>query len=151
MAAQAASEMIFFVGAVIISASLVGVFFAAVSNVSDSIGRQAADAASAMEASVKIENDPAHVVYNNTSQNFTLWVKNIGTRTLTVNHTIVLMDQMTLANNTYVWAFAGNFSSWAPDVTVTFTLTGVNLTASRDHFMKVIAEFGATDSQEFFW
>ena len=151
MAAQAASEMIFFIGAVIISASLVGVFFAAVSQVSDSIDNSAASAVAASQAGVTILNDPAHVVYNNTSQNFSLWVKNTGKKTLSVNHTVVLIDNFALANNTYNWSFVGNHSAWTPETTVAFTLTGLNLTASRDHFMKVIAEFGATDSQEFFW
>lgn len=151
MAAQGASELIFFVGAVIISASLVGVFFAAVSQVSDTIGDSAADAASAAQASVTILNDPAHVSYDNVSQNFTLIVKNTGSRTLHVNETLVLLDQFSIANNTYVWTFIQNVSAWSPGVSVSFTLTGVNLTASTDHFMKVIAEFGASDTQEFFW
>jgi flagellar protein FlaG len=151
MAAQAASEMIFFIGAVIISASLVGVFFAAVSQVSDSISGSAADAVASSQAGVTILNDPAHVVYNNTSQNFSLWVKNTGSKSLSVNHTVVLLDQLALANSTYVWSFVGNHSAWTPETTVAFTLTGVNLTVSQDHFLKVIAEFGATDSQEFFW
>jgi archaellum component FlaG (FlaF/FlaG flagellin family) len=151
MAAQAASELIFFIGAVVISASLVGVFFAAVSQVSDSINDQAASAASASQASVTVLNDPAHVVYNNTSQNFSLAVKNTGSRSLSVNETVVLLDQFAIANDSYVWTFVGNHSAWSPGVSVSFTLTGVNLTASRDHFLKVIAEFGASDTQEFFW
>ena len=151
MAAQAASELIFFVGAVVISASLVGVFFAAVTDVSDSIKGNAASTVSQAAASITILNDPAHVVYNNTSQNLSLWVKNTGSATLHVNFTIVLLDQFSIANNSYNWSFVGNHSAWTPEVTVAFTLSGVNITASRDHFMKVIAEFGAADSQEFFW
>jgi len=151
VAAQAASEMIFFVGAVVISASLVGVFFASVSQVSDSIRENAAAAVSGFEASLTILNDPGHVAYNSTAQNFTLWVKNTGSRSFSVNHTVVLIDDKAIANNSYVWSFAGNYSSWSPQVTVTFTLTGLNLTASTVHFIKVIAEFGASDSQEFFW
>ena len=151
MAAQAASEMIFFIGAVIISASLVGVFFAAVSQVSDSIDQSTADAVSSSLAGVTILNDPAHVVYNNTSQNFSLWVKNTGSRPLSVNTTVILIDNFAFANNTYNWSFVGNHSAWTPEVTVAFTLRGVNLTANQDHFLKVIAEFGATDKQEFFW
>jgi archaeal flagellar protein FlaG len=151
MAAQAASELIFFVGAVVISASLVGVFFAAVTDVSDSIKGNAAATVSQASASITVLNDPAHVVYNNTSQNFSLWVKNTGSTTLHVNFTIVLLDQFSIANNSYNWSFVGNHSAWTPETTVAFTLSGVNITASRDHFMKVIAEFGAADSQEFFW
>lgn len=151
MAAQAASEMIFFVGSVIVSAALVGVFFAAVSDVSDSIRANAEAAASSFEASVKILNSPSHVIYNNTTQNFTLWVKNVGARSLSVNNTVVLLDSQTLANTGYTWALAGNYTSWGPQVTVVFTLNGVNLTAGRDHFIKVIAQYGASDEQEFFW
>ncbi len=151
MAAQAASEMIFFVGSVVISAALVGVFFAAVSSVSDSIQQNAASAAASLDTSVKILNDPGHVAYNNTSQNFTLWVKNTGSRPLSVNHTIMLLDNLTVANTSYAWAFVGNYAAWGPQVTVVFTLTGVNLTASTDHFLKVIAQFGASDKQEFFY
>jgi len=151
MAGQAASEMIFFVGSVIVSAALVGVFFAAVSDVSDSIRANADAASSQFESDIKILNDPAHVVYNNTTQNFTLWVKNTGASSLSVNSTLVLVDGFTVANTGFTWAFAGNHSSWAPQVTVVFTLNSVNLTADSQHFIKVIAQFGASDQQEFFW
>ncbi len=151
MAAQAASEMIFFVGSVVVSAALVGVFFAAVSEVSDSIRANADAAASSFESSVKVLNDPSHVIYNNTTQNFTLWVKNIGSRTLSVNNTVVLLDSMTFPNTGYTWALAGNYTSWGPQVTVVYTLKNVNLTAGTDHFLKVIAQYGASDSLEFFW
>jgi flagellar protein FlaG len=151
MAAQAASEMIFFVGSVVISAALVGVFFAATSQVSDSIRANADASASSFESSITVLNDPAHVAYNNTSGNFTLWVKNTGSRPLSINNTIMIFDGRTVANNSYLTAFAGNYTSWAPQVTVVFTITGTSLTPSTDHFIKVIAQFGASDSQEFFW
>lgn len=134
-----------------ISASLVGVFFAAVTDVSESIRGNAASTVDQAGASVTILNDPAHVVYNNTSQVFSLWVKNTGKGTLQVNHTVVLLDQLSLGNNSYNWSFVGNHSAWTPEATVAFQLNNVNLTASRDHFLKVIAEFAASDSQEFFW
>src|SRR5690349_15712123 len=108
MAAQAASELIFFVGAVVISASLVGVFFAAVTDVSDSIKGSAASAVAQSQAAVTILNDPAHVVYNNTSQVFSLWVKNTGTRLLHANSTVVLIDQFSFGNNSFNWSFVGN-------------------------------------------
>lgn len=151
MAAQAASEMIFFVGSVVISAALVGVFFAAVSQVSDAIQDNAAAAAATFDSSVKILNDPGHVAYNNTTQNFTLWVKNTGSRPLSVNNTVVLLDNLTIASTSYSWAFAGNYSGWSPQVTVVFTLNNVNLTTNVDHFIKVIAQYGASDKQEFFY
>ena len=117
----------------------------------DSIEANAAAAASELDSAIKILNDPAHVAYNNTTGNFTLWVKNTGARPLSVNHTVVLFDNFTVANTSYVWAFAGNYSSWAPQVTVVFTLTGVNLAPSTDHFMKVVAQYGASAKQEFYW
>jgi archaellum component FlaG (FlaF/FlaG flagellin family) len=151
MAAQAASELIFFIGSVVISAALVGVFFAAVSSVSDSIRANADASASTFESSIKVLNDPGHVAYNNTTGNFTLWVKNTGARGLSVNHTIMIMDGKTYANTSYAWVFAGNFSAWTPQVTVVFTLTNVGLGQGLDHFIKVIGQNGASDSQEFFW
>lgn len=151
MAGQAASEMIFFIGAVAVSAALVGVFFAAVNQVSDSIAQNAASTATGFDSAIAVLNDPGHVAYNNTTQNFTLWVKNTGSRPLSVNHTVVLLDSLTFANTSYTAAFAGNYSSWSPQVTVVFTLNNLNLTSGVDHFLKVIAEFGASDSQEFFY
>lgn len=151
MAGQAASEMIFFVGAVIVSAALVGVFFAAVSQVSDSIRENAAAAGWTLESSVKVLNDPTHVSYNNTTQNFTLWVDNIGSRSLSANLTVVLLDNMTFANTGYTWTLAGNFTTWGPQVVAVYTLNNVNLTAGRDHFLKVVAQHGASDTMEFFW
>jgi flagellar protein FlaG len=151
MAAQAASEMIFFIGSVIVSAALVGVFFTAVTQVSDSIQQNAHVAASELESGVTILNDPTHVAYDNSTQVFTLWVKNTGSRTLLLPHTVVLLDDRTFANDTYASAFAGNFSSWAPQVVVVFTMTNVTLSPGQDHFLKVIGEFGTSDSQEFYY
>ncbi len=151
MAAQAASELIFFVGSVVISAALVGVFFGAVSQVSDSIRANADASASTFESSITILNDPAHVAYNNTTGNFTLWVKNTGARGLSVNNTIMIMEDKTFANNSYAWVFARNYSSWTPQMTVVFTLTNAGLTQGIDHFIKVIGQSGASDSQEFFY
>lgn len=151
MAAQAASELIFFIGSVLIASALVGVFFAATSQLSDSISARAREAAAEFDTSVAILNDPAHVAYNNSSQQFTLWAKNTGSRTLSLNRTVILVDDRTFANNSYNSSFAGNYTSWAPQVTAIFTLTNLNLTTGRDHFLKVIADFGATDSQEFFY
>jgi len=151
MAAQAASELIFFIGSVLVSAALVGVFFGSVSQISDSINTNAGTAAAEFESSVAILNDPAHVPYNNTSQVFTLWVKNTGTRPLSLNSTVFLIDNRSFANNSYTATFVGNFTLWAPQVTVQFDVAGVNLTAGRDHFMKVIAQFGAADAQEFYY
>jgi archaellum component FlaG (FlaF/FlaG flagellin family) len=151
MAGQAASELIFFVGAVLVSAALVGVFFAAVSEVSDSILENADASASALQSAVKVLNDPTHVSYNNTTQNFTLWVENLGARSLSANLTVVLLDNLTFANTGYTWVLAGNFTTWGPQVVAVYTLNNVNLTAGTDHFLKVIAQHGASDSQEFFW
>jgi flagellar protein FlaG len=151
MAAQAASEMIFFIGSVIVSAALVGVFFTAVTQVSDSIQQNAHAAASEFESGVTILNDPSHVAYNGSSQVFTLWVKNTGTRSLSLSHTVVLLDDRTFANDTYAVAFAANATSWAPQVVAVFSLTNVTLPSGQDHFLKVIGEFGTSDSQEFYY
>ena len=151
MAAQAASELIFFIGSVLVSAALVGVFFTSVSQISDSITQNAGTTAAEFESSIAILNDPAHVAYNNSSLGFTLWVKNTGTRPLSLNSTVILIDNRSFANNSYTAAFVGNFTLWAPQVTVQFDVASANLTAGRDHFMKVIAQFGASDSQEFFF
>jgi len=56
-----------------------------------------------------------------------------------------------VANTGYTWAFAGNYTSWGPQVIVVYTLNNLNLTQGTDHFLKVIAQYGASDTQEFFW
>jgi archaellum component FlaG (FlaF/FlaG flagellin family) len=134
-----------------VSAALVGVFFTSVTQISDSIQQSAGRSAAELESSVEILNDPAHVAYNNTSQTFTLWVKNTGARPLPVNSTVVFIDNRSFANNSFSAAFVGALTVWAPQVTVQFQVNGVDLTAGSDHFMQVVAQAGATDSQEFFY
>jgi flagellar protein FlaG len=151
MAAQAASEMIFFIGSVIISAALVGVFFVSVTDMADSVTRSSAESAAALESDVTVLNDPTHLVYNATSQEFTLWLKNTGTRSLSLNETVVLVDNFTFTNATYSSQLPANISSWGPGVTAVYTLQGLNLTASSDHFLKVVVAHGAQDTFEFFW
>ena len=151
MVAQAASEMIFFIGSVIISAALVGVFFVSVSDMADSVTRSGAESAASLESRVTVLNDPTNVVYNATSEEFTLWVKNTGTRSLSVNETIVLVDAQTFTNASYASALPPNVTAWGPGVTVVFTLQGLNLTASSDHFLKVVAGHDASDTLEFYW
>src|SRR5882672_10236900 len=127
MAAQAASELIFFIGSVLVSAALVGVFFTSVSQISGSIEQTANRSAAEFESSVQILNDPAHVAYNNSGQVFTLWVKNTGARPLAVNSTVVFIDNRSFANNSFVASFVGNLTVWAPQVTVLFQVNNVNM------------------------
>jgi flagellar protein FlaG len=151
MAAQAASEMIFFIGSVIVSAALVGVFFVSVSEMADSVNRSSAESSAALESSITILNDPAHPVYNATSQDFTLWVKNTGARSLSVNETVVLVDAFTFTNASFASQLPANVTAWGPGVTAVFTLQGLNLTASSDHFLKVVGSHQAEDTFEFYW
>jgi flagellar protein FlaG len=151
MAAQAASEMIFFIGSVIISAALVGVFFTSVSQIADSVASDAQNSAAQLESSITILNDPSHVAYNNTSGNFTLWVKNTGTRSLVANQTIILLDQFTLTSANYTATVAANVSTWAPQTTAVFQIFNLTLAPGQDHFLKVVAQNGASDTQEFYW
>lgn len=151
MAAQAASEMIFFIGSVIISAALVGVFFTAVSQVSDSIEQNAAAAASEIGSSVKILNDPAHVAYNNTSLVFTLWVKNTGSQTLSFNRSVIIVDGRTFANDSYNASLAGTLASWSPQAVAIYSIPNLNLTVGVDHWVQVLAPNGAKDLQEFYY
>lgn len=151
MAAQAASEMIFFMGSVIISAALVGVFFVSVTEMADSVTHSGAESAASLESDVTILNDPTHLVYNSGSQVFTLWVKNTGTRSLSVNETVVLVDDQTFTNASFTAQLPTNVTAWGPGVTVVFQVQGMNLTASSDHFMKVVATHGAQDTFEFYW
>lgn len=151
MAGQAASEMIFFIGAVIISSALVGVFFVGATDMASSVTRNGDESAAALESDVTILNDPAHIVYNSGSQTFTLWVKNTGTRSLLVNDTVALVDAFTFTNASFTSLLTANVTSWAPGVTVVFTLQGLNLTAASDHYLKVVSSHGADDDMEFYW
>jgi archaellum component FlaG (FlaF/FlaG flagellin family) len=90
-------------------------------------------------------------VYNATSQDFTLWLKNTGTRSLSINGTVVLLDAFTFTNATYVAQLPSGLTSWGPGATAVYTLQGLNLTASSDHFLKVVASHSAADTYEFYW
>ena len=78
MAGGSAAELILFIAAIVIAASVAGTLTSEVDRVSDAISAKSLDVAGEIRADTEIVSDPGAGVYNATSENVTIHVRNTG-------------------------------------------------------------------------
>ncbi|MFB6299762.1 MAG: CARDB domain-containing protein [Halobacteriales archaeon] len=143
MASASVSHMVIFIASMIIAASVVGTFTTQVSQVSNALDDQALDVSEKIRTDIEVISDSGSEVYDSSTNNITIHVKNTGSRTLSAetSEVSVLLDGqlMTTVSITIV-----DGSEWqAGDVIeITFDTTeDGNLGESLDtgdHRIKVI-------------
>ena len=83
MASASVSELIIFIAAVSIAAAVSGAMVTTVGDISNSVDEQGADIASDIDTDIEIISDPASgAVYDDTTEEVTLLVKNTGRRAI---------------------------------------------------------------------
>ncbi len=84
------THMIFFIAAVVVAASMAGVFISVGYEMAQKIDVESEAMTEAMQSEIAIINDPAMVPYDGTS--LTIYVENTGSSTLTTQGLFVMMD-----------------------------------------------------------
>ncbi len=140
-----ASHLIFFIGTVTVAVVVAGAMSLATSSFVNSLEQKGKRVGDELATDIRILNDPTNMVYNTSSHELTIYVKNTGSKTLQPSLIEVYV------NGTY-WApdsttLLGGASAWQQSKTVQVVITAH--IPSGDHTLRVITQNGAFDSLNF--
>ena len=138
MAGASVSEMILFIAALVVAASVAGTLTTQVDRVSDSLGDRSLDLSQDIRADVTVISDPGATVYDrNGNGNVTVFVRNTGSSGLPADaETIDVLFDGTYQSDVAVTVVTGG-PGWSRGgvVNVTFQPSSV---PSGDHRVKLI-------------
>jgi archaellum component FlaG (FlaF/FlaG flagellin family) len=146
MPATSATQLIFFIAAIIIALSLVGVFTVVTDQLKDALQNRAESERLSVRSKVEIINDLVAMPYNNTTKALDIYVKNVGGQRLFPNQTLVLIDGI---DHNYTWRVVGGSANWTQGLTVVLTVEDCAFSADTDHAVMVTCSYGAQDRKEF--
>lgn len=148
MAGTAASQMIFFIAAMIVATAVAGVFVTTVINLSKEIRDEADKQKDQFNIRATIINDASAMPYNATCSTLIIYVKNTGSRGLDQNTITILLNGTYLTKDNMTFAFKDGATSWEPRVVLEITLTNVTI-STGDHTLKMWVYTKALDPFKF--
>ncbi len=146
MPGTAASHLIFFIAALVVSAVAVGVVFQATDNLRQGIEDKSGGIVDSLRRDIDIINDEAAMPYNATNSTLTLYVLNTGKDPLVFPAGVAVLINGTAANNVTMYVQGGTV--WAPQTVLTLVVGNMGLPTGMDHRAKVIAH-GTDDAIAF--
>jgi len=146
MPAAGATHLIFFIAAIFIAVTLVGVFTVVIDDLTEAMESRSASEQRSIRSRVEIINDLVAMPYNNTTDELEIYVKNTGNERLDPDRTYVFIDGL---HHNYTWSLVGTAGNWTPGATVAFTVEDCVFAPGSDHSVKVVCQFGASDRKEF--
>lgn len=138
MASGGVAEMILFIAALLVAASVAGTLTTEVTRIGDAITARSLDVAGDVRADTEIISDPATGVYNASGNgNVTVYVRNTGSSTLRADASSfdVLLDGQYRTNVSV--SPVGNGTTWAEGEVVELTIYAPDL-PSGDHRLKLV-------------
>lgn len=147
MAGEAITQMIFFIGAIVIAVGVIGVVTTNVQSISASYGMNSKTLADQLKTDITIINDPAMIP--NISNNYSFYVKNTGQSTLEYTTVSMFVDGKYTMNLTTTIMEGGSY--WYPTYVLRLNYsTNKNPTiSSGDHSVRVVAGNGVFDTMAF--
>ena len=146
MPSTSATQLIFFIAAILIAVSLVGVFTVVTNDLKDALENRAETERTSVRSKVEIINDLVAMPYNNTSKTMDVYIKNVGAQRLFPNDPLRLIDGI---DHNYTWRMVGGGTNWTQGATAVFTVKDCRFSAYTDHAVKVSCSYGAMDRKEF--
>jgi archaellum component FlaG (FlaF/FlaG flagellin family) len=140
MSDSSTTQVIFFVAAIVVAASLSGVFIGLSANMAQAVEKRAINFSDKLDTSIKIINDPAFMPYQ--ASNLTLYVKNTGARQMLPTDLLVMIDGKD--QNSSSWSIIGGSNLWGPSIVLQIHLNII--LANGDHTAKVVISNGISDS-----
>ena len=141
MPATAASQLIFFIAAMVVATAVAGMFVTTTINISKDI-RRAADAQSkAFNTQVTVINDASAMPYNSTCSTLVLYIKNTGSTTIDEKQTSVLINGTYFTRDNMTFTLLDGATEWKDEVVLQVTMSNVTL-APGDYTLKVIVQGG---------
>jgi flagellar protein FlaG len=141
-ASGGATELIFFVSAVIVATAVVAVAANGIYELTDGISDRGEQVNDEMSTHIVIINDASAMP----NDPLLIYVQNIGSTTLNHNYISVMLDGEVITDRTL--SLSGNRTSfWDPASLLTISIDMA--LASGDHTVQVITENGVSDSLSF--
>jgi flagellar protein FlaG len=138
MAEISVPTLILFIASIVIAAGVAGVLIDTVSGISNAVDDRGGDVSKSIQTDVEIISDPEAGVYDATNETVTLYVKNTGVRTLSIdNSTVDLFIDGEYRTSMSLSVVDG--SDWTPNAVVELTVSGVTL-APDDHRVKLVID-----------
>ncbi|WP_299331422.1 flagellar protein G [Haloplanus sp.] len=136
MASVSASHLILFIASMVIAAGVAGTFTQGVSRLSQGIEDQSLEVSEEVRTDIEVISDAGSPVYNNSSKDVTLLVKNTGTSDIPPDSRFVeiLVDGEYRTNVTLTVV---DGEEWRPNNVVRIVVSDINL-SQGDHRAKVI-------------
>jgi flagellar protein FlaG len=139
MPGTSASQMIFFIAAMIVATAVAGVFVTTTINLSRDIRNTADDTGTQFNTQIAIINDPSAMPYNDTCSTLVLYVKNIGSTVIGTNSVTILLNGTYFTRDNMTFQLKDGATGWAKEVVLEITMTNVTL-AAGDHTLKIIVQ-----------
>lgn len=139
MASGGVAEMVLFIAALLVAASVAGTLTSEVTRIGDAISDRSLDVASDVRTDVEIVSDPATGVYNASgNENVTVYVRNTGSSSLLAEPSTfdVLLDG-TYQGDVSVAAMEGG-AMWHEGEVVELTVRTSGLDTGSDHRLKLV-------------
>ena len=136
MPGTSASHLIFFIAAIVVASAVAGIFVTTTINFAKDIGAGAKARSNDLNTQITIINDASAMPYNSTAQTLILYVKNIGSTSISPNSTRVLMDGWWNSTWNLTTRLLDNATAWGNEAVLEVTIGNITL-SSGDHRVKV--------------
>ena len=141
MASASVSELVIFIAAVSVAASVSGVLVTTVGDVADSVDERGAAVSATIETDVEIISDPgSDAVYDDGTETVTLLVKNTGSRSLPPDPSAVevLVDGQYRPSSAYTVTVVSDDDDWRPGAVVRVEVDTQSVTVAGDSRATVV-------------
>ncbi|MCZ7392699.1 MAG: flagellar protein G [Candidatus Methanoperedens sp.] len=152
MAGEAITQLIFFIGAIVVAVGVIGVLTTNVHSITASYGMSSQTLADQLKTDITIINDPAAIPYDTNLDNYSFFVKNTGKNTLDPTAVSMFIDG-NYVNTTKKWTIMDNTSSslWYPTqvLRLNYTYSPSPYPSPGSHTVRVVAQNGVSDTLPF--
>jgi flagellar protein FlaG len=147
MPGEGITQLIFFIGAIVVAVGVIGAVTINVQSISGSYGLKSKALADQLKTDITIINDPGTNPI--VSNNYSFYVKNTGASTLDPTTVNMFVDGKYTKNLTYTIMDGGSF--WYPTYVLRLNYSTVDNPplSGIDHSVRVVAGNGVFDSMAF--
>ena len=137
MPATSASQLIFFIAAMVVATAVAGIFITASINLAKDMRSAAQQQDDEFNTQFTVINDPSSMPYNATCSTLVLYIMNTGSTVIDEKSTLVLINGTAYTRDNMTFTLLNGAAEWKNEVVLQITITNVTL-ASGDYNLKVI-------------
>jgi archaellum component FlaG (FlaF/FlaG flagellin family) len=140
--ATSASQLIFFIAAMVVATAVAGIFITTTINLAKDMRSAAKEQADEFNTHVTVINDGSAMPYNSTCSTLVVYILNTRSVVIDENSTRILIDGGTyFGRDNMTFTLLDGATEWKAETVLQVTMTNVTLSAG-DHTLKVIVQGG---------